>query len=168
MDRFTVVFDASPINEPTAWMKQAAAQANLHLVLQDDIAKAISQDPKAREVLPNLNAEGPDARMAPFYQAALDKLTQGKPRIALHSVTWTLYGVKPDALIYSWDQMQAERAKAHKLGMSDQNYDYYVEEAKKTVRAFFKGVPADRMLEITGTDAQKVASAVAFIRSKQR
>jgi hypothetical protein len=168
MDRFTVVFDASPINEPTAWMKQAAAQANLHLVLQDDIARAISQDPKAREVLPNLNVEGADARMAPFYQAALEKLTQGKTRVALHSVTWTLYGVKPDAFIYSWDQMQDERPKARKMGMSDPNYDHYVEEAKKKVRVFFKGVPADRMLEITGTDAQKVASAVAFIRTKER
>jgi hypothetical protein len=168
MDRFTVVFDASPINEPTAWMKQAAAQANLHLVLQDDIARLISQDPKAREVLPNLNVEGADARMAPFYQAALEKLTQGKTRVALHSVTWTLYGVKPDALIYSWDQMQNERPKARKMGMKDADYEYFVEEAKKKVRVFFKGVPADRMLEITGTDAQKVASAVAFIRSKER
>lgn len=168
MDRFTVVFDASPINEPTAWMKQAAAQANLHLVLQDDIARAISQDPKAREVLPNLNVEGADARMAPFYQAALEKLTAGKTRVALHSVTWTLYGVKPDALIYSWDQMQNERPKARKLGMKDADYEYFVEEAKKKVRVFFKGVPTDRMLEITGTDAQKVASAVAFIRSKER
>lgn len=168
MDRFTVVFDASPINEPTAWMKQAAAQANLHLVLQDDIARAISQDPKAREVLPNLNTVGADVRMAPFYQAALEKLTAGKTRVALHSVTWTLYGVKPDALIYSWDQMQDERPKARKMGMKDQDYDYFVEEAKKKVRVFFQGVPADRMLEITGTDAQKVASAVAFIRSKER
>lgn len=166
MNRFIVLFDASPINEPTPWMRQAAAQADLHLVLQDDIARVISEDPKARQTLPDMNTTGPDSRLAPYYQTALDKLAQGKSRVALHSATWTLYGIKPDALVYSFDQMQNERAKAQKMGMSDQNYDYYVEEAKKKVRVFFKGVPAERMLEVSGTDAQKVASAVAFIRKQ--
>lgn len=167
MNRFIVLFDASPINEPTTWMKQAAAQADLHLVLQDDIARAISQDPKARETLPYLNAVGPDARMAPFYQAALEKLAEGKPRIALHSITWTLYGVKPDAFVYSFDQMQDERPKARKMGMSDQNYDHFVEEAKKKVRVYFKGVPPERMLEVSGSETQKATKAVAFIRAQQ-
>lgn len=168
MDRFTVVFDASPINEPTAWMKQAATQAQLTLILQDDIARAISEDPEARKVLPNLDTVGADARMTPFYQAALEKLAKGQQRIALHSVTWLAYGLKPDAVIYSFDQMQNERAKAHKLGMSDQNYDYYVEQAKQLVRGFLAKAPADRLLEVSGTDAQKATSAVAFIRSQQR
>ena len=166
MNRFIVLFDASPINEPTPWMRQAAAQADLHLILQDDIARAISEDPKAREALPKMNTVGADARLAPYYQAALEKLAKDKPRVALHSATWTLYGVKPDALVYSFDQMQDERPKAQKMGMSDQNYDHFVEEAKKKVRVFFKGVPAERMLEVSGTDAQKVASAVAFIRKQ--
>ncbi|QRN97305.1 hypothetical protein JRI60_51625 [Archangium violaceum] len=168
MDRFIVVFDASPINEPTPWMKQAASQANLFLVLQDDIARAISEDPAARKALLEIDTVGADPRMAPFYQAALDKLTQGKSRIALHSVTWLTYGLKPDAVVLSFDQMQNERARAHKLGMNDQTYDYYVEEAKKTVRAFLKGVPAERMTEVSGSDSQKATAAAAFIRSKQR
>jgi len=167
MSRFIVLFDASPINEPTPWMKQAAAQADLHLVLQDDIARTMSEDPKAREELLKLNSVGPDPRMAPHYQAALDKLAQGKTRIALHSATWTVYGVKPDALVYSFDQMQNERAKALKMGMKDADYDFFVKEAKQKVSVFFKGVPADRMLEVSGGEAQKTSLAVAFIRAKQ-
>jgi hypothetical protein len=168
MDRFIVVFDASPINEPTPWMKQAATQANLFLVLQDDIARTLAEDPEARKVLINVDTVGADPRLASFYQAALDKLTKGKPRIAVHSVTWLTYGLKPDAVILSFDQMQNDRARAHKLGMNDQTYDYYVEEAKKTVRGFIKGVPPDRLTEVSGTDAQKATAAAAFIRSKQR
>lgn len=168
MDRFIVLFDASPINEPTPWMKQAATQADLHLVLQDDIARTMAEDPKARAVLVNVNTPGADASLAPYYQAALEKLAAGKPRIALHSITWTLYGVKPDAVVYSFDQMQDERPKARKMGMSDQNYDHFVEEAKKKVVVFFKGVPPERMLEVSGSDTQKATQAVAFIRSKSK
>jgi hypothetical protein len=167
MDRFVVVFDASPLTEPAAWMKQAASQADLFLVRQDDIAKTISEDPKAREVLINLDNVGADPRMTPFYQAALDKLAKGKTRVALHSVTWLTYGLKPAAVVISFDQMQDERAKAHKLGMSDQVYDGYVEQAKKTVLGFLKDLPKDKLLEVSGSDAQKASAAVTFIRSKR-
>lgn len=166
MNRFIVLFDASPINEPTAWMKQTCAQADLHLVLQDDIARTMSEDPTARAALLESNTVGPDPRMAPHYQAALDKLAQGKTRIGLHSATWTAYGLKPDALVYSFDQMQNERQKALKMGMKDADYDFFVKEAKAKVSVFFKGVPPERLLEVSGPDAQKVQKAVAFIRAR--
>lgn len=166
MNRFIVLFDASPINEPTSWMRQTAAQADLHLILQSDIARTMSEDPQARAALLELNSVGPDPKMAPHYQKALDTLAQGKTRLALHSATWTVYGVKPAALVYSFDQMQNERAKALKMGMKDADYDFFVKEAQQKVSVFFQGVPPERMLEVSGTEAQKTSLAVAFIRKQ--
>jgi hypothetical protein len=167
MSRFIVLFDASPINAPTSWMRQAAAQADLHLVLQTDIARVMSQDPETREALLKVNSPGPDPRMGRYYQRALDTLAEGHTRLALHSVTWTAYGIQPAALIYAFDQMQNERARALQMGMQDADYDVFVQRAQDTVSAFFKGVPADRLLEVSGTEAQKAARAVAFIRGRK-
>lgn len=169
MNRFIVMFDASPGSAPNAWMKQAAEQTGLFVVDPDEIAQFMGKDPEARHDLLNLKGKLPDPVLSPHFQRAFNELTQGKERVALPSFSWIVYGLKPDAAIYSFDQVNnpQEYEKARQSSLPAGEYDKHVAFIKKAVLDLVAQVPADRRLECKGTDAQKATLAAQFIRSKQ-
>lgn len=165
MKRFVAVFDASPL-ESAPWMEAAAKAMGLKVVSLVDVSQRLSADPKARELLLKSATPNRDAALNPHYLAAFEAVAGKAPRVAVQSVTWVSRGLVPDAVLLSFDQMEAERAKAKTLGFSDRDFDARVSEAKATVKSFLKGVPAAHVLEVRGDDAAKVQAATEFLRAR--
>ncbi|MGC4114521.1 MAG: hypothetical protein QM765_07905 [Myxococcales bacterium] len=163
--RKIVVFDASPQNAPTPWMKKACQSAGVFLAELDAIADLMAKDPEAQKLLVARGPTGPDASLAKHYRAALDTLAAGKTKVAVHSVVWLDYGIAADAAVLDFDNLQLERARSKKLGLTDAGYDALVAKARDQMEARVAKLAPDRVLRLPeqASDARKAELAAAHL-----
>jgi len=167
MSRFLALFDASPTADPTPWMKQCCASSGLFLADLDRVSKLMGDDPEARKALAKTTYGTEDPKLAPYYSAALEKLVGSQQRIAVHSVSWFIFGQKPSVCILDFDQLELERPKARTLKVTDAQYDELVAKARATIEARVqKYMAPERVLVLPkgASDADKAKAAAAFIK----
>jgi hypothetical protein len=164
--RRVVVFDASPKNDPTPWMRKACKSAGVLLADISAIADLLAADPTAQKLLVARGPVGEDKRLAPHYRAALDKLAGGAPVVAVHSVVWIDYGIEPVAVVLDFDNLELERAKGLRLGMTGKQYDELVAKARGQMEQRVKALPPARVLVLPAkaSDAKKAELAAAHIK----
>lgn len=166
MSQFIAVFDASPVNEPTPWMKAACAQAGLTLLDNDAISTALSE-------LPGLTLEMVAEQrpgVGAFYVKAFEKVAKGKQRVAVNSLMWIKHGLPGvSAVVVSTDQIdpfiQAQIAKAP-VKVEQSLIDSETKRIKEKIQAAVDAVPKDVLCVVKGSDAEKAKAAVAFLKSK--
>lgn len=164
--RFIAVFDASPVNEPTPWMKAVCAQAGLTLLDNDAIGTALSEQPgltldMVAEQKPGVGA---------FYVKAFEQVAQGKSRVAVNSLMWLKHGLPGvNAVVVSVDQVDPYLrdliAKAP-VKVEQSLIDSETKRIKDTIAAAVDAVPKDLLCVVKGSDAEKAKAAVAFLKTK--
>ena len=167
MSRFVALFDASPTVDPTAWMKKCCTSTGLFLADINQISKLMGEDPKAQPALLKTTYGTEDPALAPYYSAALEKLAGKHERIAVHSVSWFIFGQKPSVCVLDYDNLELERAKGKSVGVTDSQYDALVAKARAKIDERVKQYMApDRVLVLPkqGSDASKAEASAAFIK----
>lgn len=167
MNRFLVLFDASPTADPTPWMKQCCAATGLFLADLDRVTKLMGDDPEAQKALRKTTFGTEDPSLAPYYSAALDKLAGLQAKVAVQSVSWFVFGQKPQVCVLDFDALELERPKSKTLGLTDAQYDELVAKARGTIEARVqKHMAPERVLVLPkgGSDADKAMAAAAFIK----
>lgn len=163
--RKIVVFDASPRNDPTPWMKKACQRAGVFLVDINAVADLLSKDPDAQKLLVSRGPTGPDPSLARHYLAALDKLAAGKAKVAVHSVVWVDYGVAAEGAVLDFDNLELERPRSEKLGVSKEAYDALVAQARAKMESRVARLAPDCVLRLPAKtdDARKAELAAAHL-----
>jgi hypothetical protein len=108
--RFYALFDCSPADAPS-WVRQACQEAGLFFVDNEQVTTVMSKDPEAQKAMLAQGFRENEA-MAPYYSAALEKLAAGHDRLAVYSVSWFLYGVRPAVAILDFQPLEDEVQKA--------------------------------------------------------
>jgi hypothetical protein len=164
--RKVVVFDASPRNDPTSWMRKACQDAGVFLADINAIAELLAEDPAAQKLLVARGPTGADPSLAVHYRAALDKLAAGKPKVAVHSVVWIEYGVGPLAAVLDFDNLELERPRAKELGVTKEAYDSLVAKARAQMEERVKGLKPECVLRLPekASDRRKADLAAAHIK----
>lgn len=165
--RMVVLFDASPVQDPTPWMKQAAAGTGLFLVDLNAVAEKMANDPQAQAKVLASSKRYEDPALAPYYKQAFDRVAGDHFRVATQSVSWILFGLQPSVCVLDFDHLQDERAKGKKLGVSDKEYDALVQKFRSQIEERVNNaLPRDRIcvLSAGASEAQKAEEALAFLR----
>jgi len=163
--RCIVIFDASPINEPTDWMVDACKQLNLTLLDADSLADAVSQQPVSIDAL---SQQLPGVGV--HYLNAFEQVAKGKTRIALNSLIWLKHGLQGVAgVVASLDQIEPRIAAEVARSPVKLDPKLVADETKRiksTIEAMVASVPKDLLHVVQGSDAQKTQAAVAFLKPR--
>ena len=161
-----VVFDATPKNDPCPWMGMACRSAGVFLADINAIADLLAAEPDAKKILLARGPIGADPSLAPHYLKALGKLAGEKPKVAVHSVVWIDYGIAPAAVVLDFDNLELERAKGLKLGLTNEQYDELVAKGRGEMESRVAKLPAERVLALPkgASDSKKAELAAAHIR----
>lgn len=164
MARTAVIFEANP-RPPQAWQRDVCAQVGLTFIEPDAVAEAMAADPAVREAL--LGQAGESPALAKQYQQGLDAVAKAAPKVALHSVSWLLYGQPAAAVVVDLAGVEDERLRGERLGLPAAEVAKAVGQYRAALDARlakFGVAPGRRlMLEAGLTDAQKVERTVAFL-----
>lgn len=170
-NRTIVIFDNSPMDE-ARWIENASAQAGVKYVSNDAITTELGKDPKAREAMnatPRDHAPHPE--LGPHFLKALEKTIAEKKilsdKLALQSVNWIDYGLKPACVIIDLDPLNEQLAIGRKSQMREEDVKKYEQlfgtRMQETAK---KAVSQDRILVLPAgaSEAQKAELAAAHIK----
>ncbi|HVE84364.1 MAG TPA: hypothetical protein VND93_16025 [Myxococcales bacterium] len=167
--RFVALFDCSPAESPP-WVRTACVEAGLFFVDNDDIATQMSKSQEAQKAILELN-QGfrENEAMAPHYSAALDKVAGGQDRLAVYSVSWFLYGVRPAVAILDFQPLEDEvkKARAGPKKVPEEKLQEYLKTYRTKLTDLALGhVGQERtlILPLGMLDSQKAALAAEHIK----
>lgn len=161
--RFVALFDCSPA-DPPPWVKAACADTGLLWVDNEKVIAEMSKSPEYQAAVLQQGFRESEAN-APYYSAALDKVALGHDRIAVYSVSWFLYGVRPAVAVLDFQPLEDEVKKA-RLGPKKYTEEYLADRlrifrAKLTDQALAH-VGQERTLIIPpGTDESRKGALAA-------
>jgi hypothetical protein len=161
--RFFALFDCSPADAPD-WVKRACQEVGLFWVDNDAVATVMSKDPEAQKAMREQGFRENPA-LAPHYSAALEKLSAGHDRLAVYSVSWFLYGVRPAVAILDFQPLEEEVQKARASGkkIPEDTLKKYVQDYRAKLNDLaLTHVGKERTLVVTpGQPAEEKAQAAA-------
>lgn len=167
--RFYALFDCSP-SDPPDWVKKACQEAGLFWVDNDAVATVMSKDPEAQKAILELG-QGfrENEAMAPYYSAALEKLAAGHDRLAVYSVSWFLYGVRPAVAILDFQPLEDEvkKARAGPKKIPEETLRQYMQTYRAKLNDLaLNHVGKERTLIVTPgqPEAEKAQAAAAHIK----
>lgn len=170
-NRTIVVFDNSPMEE-AAWMDSAAKMAGFRYLSNDPITDELGKDPKAREAMNATPRDHlPHPELGPHYLRALEKtITEKKiiaTKLALQSVSWIDYGLKPECVVLDLDPLREQLAIGRKSGMREEDVKKYEAMFGTRMQETAKrAVSPDRILVLPegASDTQKAELAAGHLR----
>lgn len=167
MKRFVIVFDREPA-ESAPWIAPACAKAKLTYVDNEAITDVVSDNKEAQKLLLEGGLPpGENPKLAPFYQAALEKVAGGQQRLGLYSTSWLLYLGQADGCVLDFSALEAERQKGLAHGVAQKTADEYVAKYSAQLESRARKVlPPERVLVLPAkeSDAKKAELVAAFIQ----
>lgn len=168
-NRFVALFDCSPAEAPP-WVKAACTEAGLFWVDNEEIATHMSKSQEAQKAILELG-QGfrENEAMAPHYSAALEKVVAGRDRFAVYSVSWFLYGVRPQVAVLDFQPLEDEVEKARKGPKKfpeEKLAEYLKTYRTKLTDLALNHVGKERtlILRSRALDSEKAAQAVEHIK----
>jgi hypothetical protein len=164
MKRFVIVFDNEPA-ESAPWIASACGSSRLTFVDNTAITDVLAQDKEARPLLTGNTRENP--KLAPFYQAALDKVAGGQQRVGLYSTSWLLYLGQADGCVLDFAGLEEQRMLGLATGLAQKIGDDYVAKYSALMQDKARKVlPPERILVLPSKEntARKAELAAAFIQ----
>ncbi len=160
-DKKIAVLDASPVNDPTPWMRQACRKAGVFLAEIDAIAEILARTQGVRQTLIDRGPKGPAPELGPAYLTALDELCAGETRVAVHSVVWVDYGVVPRGAVLDFDPLESERARALAAGLRDDEVTRTVDSVRQLMEHHVGGLRAEHRLVLPAGAAEATKAELA-------